>query len=59
MMTSVMAVTKAAVMEIAYRGSGEKTGMDSSDVKANVEALTPPKMPVIRPPTRQPTSMRG
>jgi len=32
------AVTNAAAMEIAYNGIGEKTGMVSRDVKANVLA---------------------
>jgi len=46
-------------MAMAYRAMGLKTGMLSSELNTKVEALIPPPIPVMRPPTRQPASRRG
>ena len=49
----------AAAMAIAYSHTGLKTPMVSNEVNAKISVSTPPPKPTIRPPTRQPTSMRG
>ena len=50
---------KAASTATAYNPMLSKAGMVSSEVNTNAFVCTPPPMPMIRPPTKQPTSIRG
>ena len=49
----------AASTATAYNPMLLKAGMVSSEVNTKALVVTPPPIPMIRPPTRQPTSIRG
>ena len=52
-------MTKAAVIAKAYNPILLNAGMVRIEVNTNAFVVTPPPRPMITPPTRQPTSIRG